>query len=175
MSPNGAPTDDGLVQLLTPAGDLVENPVYTPLVAHLDADALRGMYRDMVLVRRFDAEATALQRQGELGLWAQSLGQEAAQVGSGRALSPQDYVFPSYREHGVAHTRGVDLADLLVSCSAVSLSIELIETAPDIFSAQLGVELGLVMLRGASAARVRFSSFISSFYLSFLSQLRQYH
>jgi len=113
VSQTGPLTDSGLVQLLTPAGGRVEHPEYSPRIAHLDADALRGMYRDMVLVRRFDNEATALQRQGELGLWAQSLGQEAAQIGSGRALAPQDYVFPSYREHGVAHTRGVDLANLL--------------------------------------------------------------
>ncbi|MBD3777932.1 MAG: pyruvate dehydrogenase (acetyl-transferring) E1 component subunit alpha [Micrococcales bacterium] len=113
MSPSGPLTDDGLVQLLTPAGERVDHPGYAPRVAHLDADALRGLYRDMVLVRRFDTEATALQRQGELGLWAQSLGQEAAQVGSGRALAPQDYVFPSYREHGVAHTRGLDLTQIL--------------------------------------------------------------
>jgi len=113
VSPSGPLTDDGLVQLLTPAGERVDHPAYAPRVAHLDADALRGLYRDMVLVRRFDTEATALQRQGELGLWAQCLGQEAAQVGSGRALAPQDYVFPSYREHGVAHTRGLELTQLL--------------------------------------------------------------
>jgi 2-oxoisovalerate dehydrogenase E1 component alpha subunit len=113
VSLSGPLTDDGLVQLLTPAGERVDHPDYTPRVAHLDGDALRGLYRDMVLVRRFDTEATALQRQGELGLWAQSLGQEAAQVGSGRALAPQDYVFPSYREHGVAHTRGLDLTEVL--------------------------------------------------------------
>lgn len=113
MTTSGPLTDDGLVQLLTPAGERVDHPDYSARVAHLDADALRGLYRDMVLVRRFDTEATALQRQGELGLWAQSLGQEAAQVGSGRALAPQDYVFPSYREHGVAHTRGLDLTQLL--------------------------------------------------------------
>ncbi|MBU5422463.1 pyruvate dehydrogenase (acetyl-transferring) E1 component subunit alpha [Cellulomonas hominis] len=113
MSPSGPLTDDGLVQLLTPAGERVDHPDYAPRVAHLDAGALRGLYRDMVLVRRFDTEATALQRQGELGLWAQSLGQEAAQIGSGRALAPQDYVFPSYREHGVAHTRGLDLTQVL--------------------------------------------------------------
>nr|WP_240675637.1 thiamine pyrophosphate-dependent enzyme [Cellulomonas endophytica] len=89
------------------------DPALDPYVAHLDAAALRGLLRDMVLVRRFDAEATALQRQGELALFAPALGQEAAQVGSGRALAPQDHVFPSYREHGVAHTRGVDLADVL--------------------------------------------------------------
>ncbi len=113
MGTSGPLTDDGLVQLLSPAGERVDHPEYTPRVAHLDADALRGLWRDMVLVRRFDTEATALQRQGELGLWAQSLGQEAAQVGSGRALAPQDYVFPSYREHGVAHTRGLDLTEVL--------------------------------------------------------------
>ncbi|WP_217616148.1 pyruvate dehydrogenase (acetyl-transferring) E1 component subunit alpha [Cellulomonas sp. GbtcB1] len=113
MSTSGPLTDDGLVQLLTPAGERVDHSDYSARVAHLDADALRGLYRDMVLVRRFDTEATALQRQGELGLWAQCLGQEAAQVGSGRALAPQDYVFPSYREHGVAHTRGLDLTQLL--------------------------------------------------------------
>ena len=102
-----------LVQLLTPTGERVDHPDYSPRVAHLDPEALRGLYRDMVLVRRFDTEATALQRQGELGLFPPALGQEAAQVGSGRALRAQDYAFPSYREHGVAHTRGVDLVDLL--------------------------------------------------------------
>jgi len=113
VSPSGPLTDDGLVQLLTPTGERVDHPDYAPRVAHLDAGALRGLYRDMVLVRRFDTEATALQRQGELGLWAQCLGQEAAQIGSGRALAPQDYVFPSYREHGVAHARGLDLTEVL--------------------------------------------------------------
>jgi pyruvate dehydrogenase E1 component alpha subunit len=71
------------------------------------------MYRDMVLVRRFDTEAVALQRQGELGLWASLLGQEASQVGSGRALSDRDMAFPSYREHGVAWCRGVEPERLL--------------------------------------------------------------
>lgn len=67
----------------------------------------------MVLTRKFDAEATTLQRQGELGLWASLLGQEAAQIGSGRALRDDDYVFPTYREHGVAWCRGVDPTNLL--------------------------------------------------------------
>ena len=48
----------------------------------------------MVLIRRFDAEATALQRQGELGLWASLLGQEAAQIGSGRAARPRRLRLP---------------------------------------------------------------------------------
>jgi len=67
----------------------------------------------MVLTRRIDTEATALQRHGELGIWAQLLGQEAAQIGAGRALRHQDFVFPTYREHGVAYCKGVDPLKLL--------------------------------------------------------------
>jgi pyruvate dehydrogenase E1 component alpha subunit len=99
-----------LVQLLTPEGERVDHPTYT---VDLTDEELRGLYRDLVLVRRVDAEATALQRQGELGIWASLLGQEAAQVGSGRALAPDDYAFPTYREHGVAWCRGVDPLNLL--------------------------------------------------------------
>lgn len=103
-------SDPAFVQLLTPAGERVDHPDYS---VDLTAEQLRGFYRDLVLVRRIDAEATALQRQGELGIWASLLGQEAAQVGSGRALGPDDYVFPTYREHGVAWCRDVNPLNLL--------------------------------------------------------------
>src|SRR6476620_3807777 len=83
------------------------------MVADIDTSAMKEIYRDLVVVRRIDAEATALQRQGELGLWAPLLGQEAAQVGSGRAQTAEDYAFPTYREHGVAWCRDVDPVNLL--------------------------------------------------------------
>ncbi|MGO1972745.1 MAG: pyruvate dehydrogenase (acetyl-transferring) E1 component subunit alpha [Propionibacteriaceae bacterium] len=98
------------VQLLTPEGQRVEHPEYS---FDGDDETIAGYLRDMVLTRRIDTEATALQRQGELGIWASLLGQEAAQVGSGRALRSQDYVFPTYREHGVAWCMGVDPGHLL--------------------------------------------------------------
>ena len=104
--------DDGaeLVQLLTPEGERVSHPDYD---ITLSDEEYRGLYRDLVLTRRIDVEATALQRQGELGIWASLLGQEAAQVGSGRAMRPDDFAFPTYREHGVALTRDVDPLKLL--------------------------------------------------------------
>ena len=99
------PDQPELVQLLTPEGERVEHPDYS---LDISDEELRSLYRDLALVRRWDTEATALQRQGELGIWASLLGQEAAQVGAGRALAPDDMAFPTYREHGVAWTRGVD-------------------------------------------------------------------
>ena len=103
-------TASELVQLLTPEGERVHHPEYDVDLADQD---YRDLYRDLLLVRRIDLEATALQRQGELGLWASLLGQEAAQVGSGRAMAADDFAFPTYREHGVAWVRGVDPLDLL--------------------------------------------------------------
>ncbi len=100
------------VQLIQPDGRRVHDPEHAALVADVDGDGLRRLYRDMVVSRRLDTEATALQRQGELGLWPPLLGQEAAQVGSAHALRPDDYVFCSYRESAVAYCRGVDPAEL---------------------------------------------------------------
>ncbi len=102
--------DVELVQLLTPEGERIDHPEFA---FEGDDEQVRGFYRDMVLTRRIDAEATALQRQGELGIWASCLGQEAAQIGSGRALNGRDFVFPTYREHGVAWCLGVDPLRLL--------------------------------------------------------------
>ena len=99
-----------VVQLLDCDGLLIEDSRYK---STLDVTALLGFYQDMVLVRQLDQQATALQRQGELGLWAPLLGQEAAQIGSARALEAQDFAFATYREHGVAWCRGVDPVDML--------------------------------------------------------------
>ena len=105
------PAADGgpdMVQLLTPEGERIHHAEYDEIIDALSHDELRGFYRDLVLIRRVDQEATALQRQGELGLWASLLGQEAAQIGCGRAMRTQDHAFPGYREHGIAWARGLD-------------------------------------------------------------------
>jgi 2-oxoisovalerate dehydrogenase E1 component alpha subunit len=106
-------TDEGgadLVQLLTPEGERVTHPDFD---IDITPEELRGLYRDMVLIRRVDREANALQRKGQLGIWVPLLGQEAAQIGAGRAMRETDMAFPSYREHGIAWTRGINPTELL--------------------------------------------------------------
>ncbi|MBT0773742.1 thiamine pyrophosphate-dependent dehydrogenase E1 component subunit alpha [Kineosporia sp. J2-2] len=115
--PSGAPLrdpGDRPAQILGPDGVLAGAPGWvTPGLT-------RDLYRWMRLTRRLDAEAFALQRHGELGIWAQSLGQEAAQVGSVTALRPADYVFPSYREHAACLVRGVSPSQILAQWRGVS-------------------------------------------------------
>ena len=98
------------VHLLDPDGTYHEDPDH-PL--ELEDDQLRELYRFMVVTRKVDREAINLQRQGQLGVYASCLGQEAAQVGSAYALGEDDWIFPSYRELGAALVRDVDAAGLL--------------------------------------------------------------
>jgi 2-oxoisovalerate dehydrogenase E1 component alpha subunit len=102
-----------LIQLITPAGERISHPEFDPWVQDVTDEQLCSLYEDMTVIRRIDVEATALQRQGELALWPPLLGQEASQIGSGRALREDDFVFSSYRENGVAYCRGVDLTDII--------------------------------------------------------------
>ncbi len=106
------------MQLLTENGELREDEVYSRYVEELDDAALRDLYRHMALERRVDAEATSLQRQGQLALWAPALGQEAAQVGTIAALKPTDRVFPTYREHAMALYRGISPEELMATFRA---------------------------------------------------------
>jgi pyruvate dehydrogenase E1 component alpha subunit len=80
------------------------------LMPKLAAKTVQKMYEMMVLTRVFDDKAFKLQRQGRLGTYGQSIGQEASAVGSAMALSKKDWIFPSFREHGVFITMGVPLA-----------------------------------------------------------------
>ncbi|ACZ31115.1 Pyruvate dehydrogenase (acetyl-transferring) [Xylanimonas cellulosilytica DSM 15894] len=113
----GGVDDVGTVRLLDPDGGRHPWPEHDRWLTDVDGEAggttLLRLYEDMVVVRRIDAEATALQRQGELALWPPLLGQEAAQVGSAHALRRDDFVFSSYREHAVAYVRGVTPVDLV--------------------------------------------------------------
>jgi pyruvate dehydrogenase E1 component alpha subunit len=103
------PADDELARILDPSGAVVDREAREAL--DLKEEDLRAMYRAMALARQVDLECTALQRQGELAVYPPLLGQEAAQVGSAYALGEEDFVFPAYREVGVAIIRGIDLVE----------------------------------------------------------------
>lgn len=100
------------IQLMNEKGELTPHADFSTFANELTGEDLKDMYRTMAVTRRFDDEMTALQRQGQLALWVPSRGQEAAQVASARALAPNDYIFPSYRDHGVLLQRGVQAAEI---------------------------------------------------------------
>lgn len=79
-----------------------------------DPRALVPLYRAMVLARTFDTKAVALQRTGQIGTYASSLGQEAVSVGTVGALRPEDVFLPSYRESGGLLLRGVTMEEMLL-------------------------------------------------------------
>ncbi|AVL98894.1 thiamine pyrophosphate-dependent dehydrogenase E1 component subunit alpha [Microbacterium paraoxydans] len=112
-----------LVRVLDETGKVAPTPAaeqYLPLIEAIPDAELAQFYRDMVGIRAIDTQATNLQRQGQLALWPPSRGQEAAQVGSGRAARAQDTIFPSYREHAVTRIRGVDPVDIIKLMRGVS-------------------------------------------------------
>lgn len=117
-------TDDHQpIQVLAPDGTWHPESLPEEYRSYLDAlteDDLRTFHRDMRLTRAVDVESAALQRQGQLALWIPSTGQEAAQVGSGRAAKKQDFIFPAYREHAVAMIRGVDPVQILALLRGVT-------------------------------------------------------
>lgn len=110
------PASEQMLQLLDTEGQYEVPKKYSQygeVIDQLGEEDYKKFYRDMARIRRFDEEATALQRQGQLGLWVPAIGQEGAQIGSGYGVGPNDHIFPSYREHGVAITHGVELMSIL--------------------------------------------------------------
>jgi pyruvate dehydrogenase E1 component alpha subunit len=97
------------VQVLDEDGKVVDGAD----VPDLDDDTLVQMYRNMRLARHFDQRAVSLQRQGRMGTYPPLSGQEGAQIGSATALAEADWMFPSYREHGAAYARGLELSQTL--------------------------------------------------------------
>jgi len=84
-----------------------EGHVDDELMPALTEDQIRGLYRDMVLLRAFDDKALKLQRQGRMGTWPPIKGQEAVQAGVALAMEPSDWLIPAFREHGVMMLHGV--------------------------------------------------------------------
>jgi pyruvate dehydrogenase E1 component alpha subunit len=98
-----------LHRVLDEEGELVGGPDTQPLT---DAE-VHGLYRWMVLNRVLDERMVTLQRQGRIGFYIGSIGEEATVFGSAAGMEQGDWIFPSYREHGAAFLRGLPLVTFL--------------------------------------------------------------
>jgi len=78
-------------------------------------EILLGLYRRMVVARRFDVQVTALTRQGRLATYPSALGQEACEIAAVASLDTDDWLFPTYRDSIALLTRGVPPEDILAS------------------------------------------------------------
>ena len=76
-------------------------------------EVLSTLHRRIVLGRRFDAQATALTKQGRLAVYPSARGQEAGEIGAVMALREQDWLFPTYRDSMAVVARGVDPVEVL--------------------------------------------------------------
>jgi len=91
----------------------------------LPPDALKAAYRHLVLVRLLDTRMLSLQRQGRIGFYVPSTGEEACQVGSAMALEKRDWIFPAYREPGCALWRGFPVRTLIAQAYGNALDPQL--------------------------------------------------
>ncbi|MFG2370024.1 pyruvate dehydrogenase (acetyl-transferring) E1 component subunit alpha [Streptomyces sp. NPDC048504] len=80
----------------------------TEAAAQADPDLLRRLYAELVRGRRYNAQATALTKQGRLAVYPSTTGQEACEVAAALVLQEQDWLFPSYRDTLAAVARGLD-------------------------------------------------------------------
>lgn len=80
---------------------------------NLDADRLRLMLRNMLLVRAFDDRMFRAQRQGKTSFYMKCTGEEATSVATTMALHRDDMCFPSYRQQGILITREYPLLEMM--------------------------------------------------------------
>lgn len=113
-----APAEAGLLPSAEPVRFLDDDGGPAPGDAHgryerPSAELLRRAYDAMVLGRRFDAQATALTKQGRLAVYPSSRGQEAGEIGAVLALRETDWLFPTYRDTMALIARGIDPVEAL--------------------------------------------------------------
>src|ERR1700681_1940399 len=74
-----------------------------------DKATLLKLYREMLLIRRFEEKTAEMYQAAKIGGFCHlNIGEEATIVGTISALRPKDYVYSTYREHGHAIAKGID-------------------------------------------------------------------
>lgn len=95
------------------------------MAKELSTGELLDLYRQMVLIRRFEEKSAELYSEGKIGGFLHLyIGEEAIAVGACKALHPTDHLLTAYRDHGWAIARGLDagrvMAELLGKATGVS-------------------------------------------------------
>lgn len=80
---------------------------------HMSDEELVHCYRTMLKVRAFDDTCMKLQRSGRIGFSIPNRGIEATQVGAASAMRKTDWLFPSYRDFGMAMYHGVTSLEMM--------------------------------------------------------------
>jgi pyruvate dehydrogenase E1 component alpha subunit len=96
-----------MLQVIRADGEF--DPKVEPDLSHED---LLKMHRYMLTVRKLNEKGVSLQRQGRIGFFMESTGQEACQIGMSYTLTAIDWAFPSYRDPGTCLVRGVPISVL---------------------------------------------------------------
>jgi pyruvate dehydrogenase E1 component alpha subunit len=77
-------------------------------------DELTELYRQMLLIRRFEEKSAEAYVAGKIGGFCHLyIGQEAVGVGAISAIRQDDYVLASYREHGLALAKGMTARSIM--------------------------------------------------------------
>jgi pyruvate dehydrogenase E1 component alpha subunit len=83
-------------------------------LSKLKPDQLIELYRQMLLIRRFEEKAAEVYVAGKIGGFCHLyIGQEAVAVGAISLLRKDDYVLGSYREHGQALAKGMSARSIM--------------------------------------------------------------
>ncbi|MCU9600409.1 pyruvate dehydrogenase (acetyl-transferring) E1 component subunit alpha [Pallidibacillus thermolactis] len=145
------------LQILNEEGEVVN----ADAMPDLTDEQLQELMRRMVYTRILDQRSTALNRQGRLGFYAPTAGQEASQIASQFALEKDDYILPGYRDipqliwHGLplhqaflwsrGHYQGMNIPDgLNIYPPQIIIGAQYIQTA--------GVALGIKKNGGNTVA-----------------------
>ena len=83
-----------MFQILNEEGEIVNESA----MPDLNEEQLKELMRRMVYTRILDQRSISLNRQGRLGFYAPTAGQEASQLASQFALEKEDFILPGYRD-----------------------------------------------------------------------------
>ncbi|MRX71660.1 pyruvate dehydrogenase (acetyl-transferring) E1 component subunit alpha [Bacillus lacus] len=150
-----------MLQVLNEKGEVVNEAA----MPELSDDQLKELMKRMVYTRILDQRSISLNRQGRLGFYAPTAGQEASQLASQFALEKEDFILPGYRDvpqliwHGLplhqaflfsrGHFRGNQMPEELNALSPqIIIGAQIIQAA--------GVALGLKK-KGKNAVAITYT------------------